>query len=356
MKKSVLSLAVFSALSACAVGVHAQTNVQVYGVMDAGVEVLTNATPTGGTETRVISGGKNTSRFGFRGSEDLGGGLKAVFNLEGGVYLDNGTGDSALFKRHAYVGLDGHYGRLVIGRSFSTSYDMVLQFDPIGYSPNYSWATSTNGSGPSKYGMATAFDNLIKYSGKTGDFNYGASLGLGEQPGGASDGRKYAVGAAWHHAGFGLMANYEQINGNAVVAATGNRDQTTATHFGADYKTSLWRATAGMRIYKLDSGKAATPDVEGNTYWAGVSYYVKPAWTFTGAVYHVDVRNVAAGADADPTLYVLRAMYSMSKRTTLYATAGFANAKNDKLVSLARDGAGYASTQRGITLGIQHRF
>ncbi len=357
MKKSLLSLALFSAFSIGATAIaHAQTNVQVYGLIDAGVEQLTNATPSNASQVKVISGGKNTSRWGFRGTEDLGGGLKAVFNLEGGVLLDTGNLDGVLFKRQAYVGLENNYGRVVIGRSFTTTYDFVILFDPLGYAPNYSWATSTNASGPSKYGMTTAFDNLIKYSGATGGFKYGATIGLGEQPGGANDGRKYAVAGSYTTGPFAAMASYERINGNAVVAATGNRDETTAYHLAADYKLTDWRFLAGMRGYKLKAGKAATADIKGDTYWAGVSYYVKPAWTFTGAVYYVDVKNVAAGQDADPTMYVLRSLYALSKRTDLYGVIGYAKAKHNKLVSLSRDDGGFADHQRGITLGIQHRF
>lgn len=359
MNKSLLSLALFSAFSAlsiAATGAHAQSNVQVYGLIDAGVEQLNNATASGASMTKVVSGGKNTSRWGFRGVEDLGGNLKAVFNLEGGILLDTGNLDGVLFKRQAYVGLEGNGGRVVIGRSFTTTYDFVILFDPLGYAPNYSWATSTNASGPSKYGMTTAFDNLVKYSGSTGDFKYGATVALGEQPGSASDGRKYAVAGSWTRGPFAAMAAYERINGNAVVAATGNRDETSAYHLAADYKLTDWRFTAGVRGYKLVAGRAATADIKADTYWGGVSYYAQPAWTFTGAVYYVDVKNVAAGQDADPTMYVLRSMYALSKRTDLYASAGYARAKNNKLVSLSRDDPGFASTQRGVTVGIQHRF
>ena len=353
MKKSALTLAVLALAAGAA---QAQSNVQVYGLLDVGMETANNKSATGGSQTSVISGGMNTSRWGLRGTEDLGGGLKAVFNLEGGILLDTGNLDGVLFKRQAYVGLENNYGRVVIGRSFTTTYDFVILFDPLGYAPNYSWATSTNASGPSKYGMTTAFDNLIKYSGSTGEFKYGATIGLGEQPGGANDGRKYSAGASWTHGPFAAMATYERINGNAVVAATGNRDETTAYHLAADYKLTDWRFTAGMRGYKLKAGKAATADIKGDTYWAGVSYYVKPAWTFTGAVYYVDVKNVAAGQDADPTMYVLRSLYALSKRTDLYGVIGYAKAKNNKLVSLSRDDGGFADHQRGITVGIQHRF
>jgi predicted porin len=354
MKKSVLSLAVLAAL-AIGGAAHAQTNVQVYGLIDAGVESLNHANASQGSVVKVISGGKNTSRWGFRGTEELGGGLKAVFGLEGGILLDTGNADGPLFKRQAFVGLDGAFGRVVIGRSFTTTYDFVILFDPLGYAPNYSWATSTNASGPSKYGMTTAFDNLIKYSGSTGEFKYGATIGLGEQAGSAADSRKYSVGASWTHGGLGVMAAYEQVNGN-TLPATGSRDETTAYHLAADYKTGDLRLTAGMRGYKLESGKAATPDVRGDTYWAGVSYLLQPALTLTGAVYYVDVKNVAAGQDADPAMYVARALYALSKRTDLYAAAAYAKSKNGKLVSLSRDDPGFGTSQTGVTVGIQHRF
>jgi predicted porin len=354
MKKSVLSLAVLASL-AIGGAAHAQSNVQVYGLMDAGVEYVNHANAAQDSLVRVVSGAKNTSRFGFRGTEDLGGGLKAVFGLEGGVLLDTGAGDGPLFKRQAYVGLDGSFGRVVIGRSFTTTYDFVILFDPLGYAPNYSWATSSNASGPSKYGMTTAFDNLVKYSGKSGDFKYGATIGLGEQASSAADSRKYAVGASWTHSGLGVMATYEQINGNTVIT-TGNRDKTSAYHLAADYKTGPLRLTAGMRGYKLESGKAATPDVRADTYWAGVNYLIQPNVTLTGAVYHVNVKNVAAGQDADPTMYVARTLFALSKRTDLYLSAGYAKSKNGKLVSLSRDDAGFGTTQAGVTAGIQHRF
>jgi predicted porin len=354
MNKSVLSLAVLASLAIGGVA-QAQSNVQVYGLIDAGVESLNHASASQASVVKVISGGKNTSRWGIRGTEDLGGGLKAVVGLEGGILMDTGAADGALFKRQAFVGLEGSLGRVVIGRSFTTTYDFVILFDPLGYAPNYSWATSTNASGPSKYGMTTAFDNLIKYSGSSGEFKYGATIALGEQPGSAADGRKYSVAGSWTHAGLGLMASYEQINGN-VLPATGNRDETSAYHLAADYKTGDLRLTAGVRGYKLEAGKAATADVRADTYWGGVSYLVQPALTLTGAVYYVNVKNVAAGQDADPTMYVLRSLYALSKRTDLYVAAAYAKAKNGKLVSLSRDDPGFASSQSGITAGIQHRF
>jgi predicted porin len=150
------------------------------------------------------------------------------------------------------------------------------------------------------------------------------------------------------------MASYEQVNGNTVVA-TSNRDKTTAFHLGATYKQGPLQYFAAMRGYKLQSGKANTADVQGDTYWGGVTYTAYP-WTLAGAVYHVNTKNLPAAKDADPTMFVARAMYSLSKRVWLYASVGHAKADHGQLVGLSRDDAGFASTQTGITTGIQYRF
>jgi predicted porin len=333
----------------------AQSNVAIYGLIDAGVDYTTNATPTKASQVRVISGGKNTSRWGVRGSEDLGGGLKATFQLESGILLDTGAQDGVLFKRQATVGLEGSFGKVVMGRSFTTAYDFGILFDPLGYAPNYSWATSTNATGSSKYGMTTQFDNIIKYSVQTGEFKFGASVGLGEQATGAADSRKYAIGGAYTHGPLSVMGTYEGINGN-VLAATGRRDETSALHLAADYREGPWRFSAGLRDYKLESGKAATADIKATTYWGGVSYLIQPTVTLTGAIYYADIKNVAANADADPIMYVARTLFAMSKTTDLYVSAAYAKAKNNKLVGLSRDDPGFANTQAGLTAGIQKRF
>jgi predicted porin len=352
MMKSAPALAVLAALFLN--DSHAQTDVQVYGLIDAGVESVNHADPYGGTLVRVISGGKNTSRWGLRGTEDLGGGLKAVFNLEGGILMDTGASDGAIFRRQANVGLEGGFGRVVVGRSFTTTYDLVIRFDPMGFAPNYSWATTGGASGPSKYGMTTAFDNLLKYTGRSGNVTFGASVGLGEHAGSTADNRKYALGGAWLADGFGLMASHEQVNG-ATPAVTGKRDKTNATHVAASYEAGDWRYLAGMRSYRRADGQAETPVLRGDTYWAGVTH-VAGKVTLTGAVYRIDTKNLPADRDANPTMLVARAMYALSKRTVLYLAIAHARAANGQPVSLSRDDPGFRTTQTGLTTGIQHRF
>lgn len=359
MKKSLLPLAVLATIAGAA---QAQSSVTVYGIMDTGVEYTTHANAANDSVLRLTSGGQNTSRFGFKGSEDLGGGLKALFQLEGGMFIDTGVGDGALFKRQANVGLEGGFGRVVAGKSFTTTYDFMLPFDPMGYAPDYSWVTSGNGTGVSKYGMPTAFDNIIKYHGKFGGFNVGASYGFGEVAGTTSDSARYALGLGYANGPFSIGTSYDRVNGN-TVAATGNKNQAATVHLGAAYQvTSSVALKGGYRNYKLVAGAAATPDVRADMYWGGVNYQATAAVGLTGVIYHQDVKNVADRTDADPTMYVFRAKYALSKRTDLYAAAAYAKAKNNQLVGLTRDStadggvSGFASSQTGLIAGIQHRF
>ena len=355
MKKTAFSLAAMAVLAAAAGAAQAQSNVTVYGLLDVGVDNTSNASASKGSLSRVSSGGMNTSRWGIRGNEDLGGGLKAVFNLEGGIQMDTGAMDgNVLFRRQAYVGLEGSYGRLVLGRSFTTVYDFVLPFDPMGYAPFYSWGTSANGSGPSKYGMTTGFDNLVKYSGKAGDFKFGASYGFGEKATGSQDSAKFSSGVTYTAGPVSLLATFERINADSI--AGGARDKTTSYHLGAMYNEGPWKVQAVARDYKFDPATSGKPDLRATLYWGGVSYLTTPQVTLTGAIYYQDVKNVAANTDADPIMYVARVRYALSKRTDLYVAGAYAKAKHKQLVSLSRDDAGFGDTQRGLIAGIQHRF
>lgn len=339
----------------------AQSNVQIYGVMDAGVEYVTNAAASGGDVTKVYSGGSNNSRLGFRGSEDLGGGLKAVFNLESGLLIDDGTVDGPLFRRQANVGLEGKFGRVVVGRSFTTVYDFIVPFDPMGYAPRYSWIPTGNGTLSSKYGMTTGFDNMVKYQGQFNKLKIGASYGAGEVAGNASDGRKFAAGAAYELGALRFVMTGERVNG--VSNALGARSESKVYHAAAAYNVSeALSLKAGHRHLKL--ARAAGPDVRADTWWAGTNYELSPAIDLTGVVYYVNIKAGVTPSDtaADPMMFVVRAKYSFSKRTSVYATAAHAKAKGGVPIGISRDNnedggvTGLADRQTGLLVGIQHRF
>jgi predicted porin len=336
-------------------GAYAQTNVSIYGVMDSGVE-YTNHAGTAGSAVRLMSGGTNTSRIGFKGAEDLGGGLKAIFQLEGGILLDTGASDGNLFGRQANVGFQGGFGRVVAGRSYSTTYDFMLPFDPQGYSPLYSWATSGNATGGRKDGMLTGVSNMIKYQGEFGGVKIGATYGFGETAGDTSDSSKYALAGGYTGGPFSAALVYDRVNGTAAPATPGKFDKTTTIHLGLGYAINpSVKVLFGYRDYKKALASGAS-DLRSDMYWTGVSYKASPAVTLTSAVYYQNIKNVAAGTDADPLLFALRAKYTMSKRTFLYASLGYARAKNNQLVSVSRDDAGFADNQTGVTVGVQHRF
>lgn len=351
MKKSLFALAAFGTVAGA---VQAQTNVTVYGLMDTGIEYVNHANAAGDRQLNLRSGGMNTSRLGFRGSEDLGGGLKALFQLEGGLLLDTGASDGALFGRQANVGMEGHFGRVIAGRSYSTTYDFLLPFDPMGYSPLYSWATSGNATGGRKDGMLTGVSNLIKYQGTFGGVKLGATYGFGEAAGSTSDSARYALGAGYAAGPFSVAAVYDRING--TIAANGAHDEADTAHLGLAYElTNGIKLQAGYRNYKKSFASGAA-DLRSDMIWGGVNYKAGSALTLTGAVYFQNIKNVAAGADADPRMLVLRAKYDLSKRTSLYATTAHARGKNNLPVSVSRDDAGFGSTQTGVVAGIQHRF
>jgi predicted porin len=347
--------AVAAAAALLSGGAYAQTNVSIYGLMDSGVE-YTNHAGAKGSALRLMSGGTNTSRIGFKGSEDLGGGLKAIFQLEGGILLDTGESDGNLFGRQANVGLQGGFGRVVAGRSYSTTYDFMLPFDPQGYSPLYSWATSGNATGGRKDGMLTGVNNLIKYQGEFGGVKLGATYGFGETAGSTSDSAKYALAAGYTGGPFSSALVYDRVNGTAAAAAPGVFDKTTTVHLGLGYEINPdVKLMFGYRNYKKALASGA-PDLRSDMYWTGVTWKASSTVKLSSAVYYQNIKNVAAGADADPLLFALRAEYVMSKRTFLYTSVGYARAKNNKLVSVSRDDAGFADNQTGVTVGIQHRF
>ncbi|MFZ6773475.1 porin [Undibacterium sp. SXout7W] len=348
--KKLVSVASLLCLASAA---QAQSNVTIYGLLDANITYNNNADANKGNQFKLNSGGMNTSRFGFRGTEDLGNGLKAIMQLEGGILLDTGASDGDIFGRQANVGLQGDFGRVVAGRSYSTTYDFILPYDPMGYAPQYSWATSAGATGSRKDGMLTTVSNLVKYQYDGKGYKLGASYGFGEVAGDTSGNAKYILAGSVFDGSWAAVVTYEQNNSAPVTG--GNYDQAKVWHLAGTYDLGSTKLFAGYRNFKktLATGSA---DQRSDLYWIGANYNLTPQWTLTGVYYAQDIKNVAPGADADPSLLALRAKYALSKRTDLYVAAGFAKASNNKLTGVSRDDAGFANSQNSATVGIQHRF
>ena len=340
-------------LAAVAPAAHAQSSVTLYGLLDTYIEYRTHNNAALDSRWALNSGGMNTSRWGLRGSEDLGGGLKAIFQLEGELALDTGAGGSNLFGRQANVGLEGGWGRLVAGRSFSTTYDFIIGFDPMGYAPAYSWATSAGATGGRKDGMVTGVSNLLKYRGEFAGVRVGASYGFGEVAGNSADAATANLGLGYGIGGLQLVATAEQINGTSTPA--GARDRTRTYHVGASYDFGGVKLFGVMRDYGKHFA-AGGADNDSRTWWVGASWLPMPALTLTAAYYKQDIRssNTAPLVD-DPSLVVLRARYALSKRTDVYAVVGRADAKSG-VAGVSRDDVTFGDNQTGVAFGMQHRF
>lgn len=247
-------------------------NVQLYGVMDAAIASEDNGVAR---HTVVNSGNQSSSRWGVRGTEDLGNGLKALFNLEAGVAIDTGAADSSLFGRRAVVGLEGAFGTLTVGREYSPIASVAGASDITGqgfYGSNlsaFSYLTRRlSNSVNYKSQSLSGFKVLAAYSAgetTTGPKSDLKGVGLEYAQGNlyvgtayhtnnnnvAGDTKEYAVGAAYKFGDF-------EVKGNWLVsdpAAANNKF--TQYNLGAAYAMGPGKFFVNLQQNKIENGAKA---------------------------------------------------------------------------------------------------
>ena len=385
MKKTLIA---FAALSAIAGMAQAQSTVTLYGLLDGNVQSL--KTSVGGasvpagtiqslTQARVDTGGLNGSRWGMRVSEDLGGGLAVVGNLESGFNLDTGSSAQGglLFGRRANVGLSGGFGTVVIGRN-SSSYDdvsgdhaMMEQtiFDPSNTNNGNSAAAASalkNAATPAAVvsaalpflagrnttwvGYNTRFNNSIKfssanYSGFSGSFMYA----LGED-------KTTAVGASRT-----ISANLKYANGPLVVSGGYQSEgiaQTATTSPRLD--NMLVSVSYDLGVAKIGGGYniAKYKDVsQGVSLDGQKEYNLSVAVPFGATVLSAGYARSKGNDLGVSTGFGVQALYSLSKRTTLYtgaqSTKAYDRVANAVLLASPTSTIGNTTT---YGVGIRHRF
>lgn len=224
MKKSLLALA---ALTAFAGAASAQSSVTLFGIMDAGFARLSQKTLTGTavsskTVTGMENSGLNSSRLGVRGVEDIGGGLKAGFHLEGQIFNDTGTGQGATagwtWERRSTVSLMGGFGEIRLGRDYSTNFNNVAAYDPFGV--NGVGTTSTvnmiNANGANGNGVdAVRANNSVSYfTPALGGFTLQAMYSFGENTsGGAKTNNHWGIRAGFAAGPVSVHGNYAKTEG-----------------------------------------------------------------------------------------------------------------------------------------------
>ena len=402
MNRKVLALAVAGAFAGVA---HAQTNVQIYGIVDAGVSHVTKvaaataANPTGtGSRTGIDSGLRQASRFGFRGKEDLGNGLDAIFALEGGIAIDNGTSTQggALFGRKSIVGLAGkNFGDLELGRRKDFIDEVSGPFSSI--APFGTFVTKVHANNLDRVG-GNRSNNIIYYSTpKFNGFQANVTYGFGEAAGDNSAGSGFGVGAKYLNGPFGIGFGYWQSKRG--VTATSSADQgapsgagckTTNIGNAGDTCIKTWMLGSSYKFGNMTvrgtyskveqplitAAGAAAPafattftstagtgafaaggsnNSEANIVDVGLDYYVGN-WKLMTSLIQSRYKFVGATDDGRLTQGLIGFQYDMSKRTALYGTAAHMTASNMYSPGIIGGAPGADNSTTAFGVGIRHKF
>lgn len=390
MKKSLLALAVLGAFAGAA---NAQSSVTIYGIVDTGVVYQSKvATPTGGTGSKfsLNSGVIQGSRIGFKGTEDLGGGLSAVFNLEAGFSNDTGALDDSktsntLFRRKSVVGLAGNFGSVLLGRQTDfadtiSSYTSVQDFGgwtgAAGHNLDRLEGTRTNNS------ISYTTANL---NGFTGNLMYG----FGETAGQTSAGQAFGVGGKYDNGPLGLGINYYQSKAGStpadasLLAATGTNQFTNGTNNGStaqkvlnvaasyqfgparvygnwsrvkqDLNTQANLTAAGVGSLATISNRTLAASNKADIYEIGTAYSLSPSLKLLAAVDHTRAQFDGVSGKAKLTQVSLGTDYWLSKRTDLYAFLAYSKATDLNNPGVA-DSSGTDGNQGAVAVGIRHKF
>lgn len=383
MRRAILVSSTFVFSSAT----YAQTGLTFYGRLDAGFEYVTGV-PGGASpgesatrssnRLRAESGNWGASVWGLKGAEDLGGGVKAQFKLEGGFNTMTGTGpgDNGIFNRLATVGLSSaNSGTVLAGRQFFIS-NGIWDFDPLGQTAwssaslvrGRNWPFTSNSISYQSPTLA-GFDLYGQYS-LSNATNWN---GNGTTP----QGRQAGVQVTYTSSIFQIRGIYDEIrnasngtlyghpqdsvNGENVSGGIfeASREYTVAVNLFLD----PFKIQAGYQAIR-SSGAANVPPAQPTTLdhqWGGVTWNPTPATALMAAIYHVNGNNGAGNA----TLYTLGSSYRLSKRTTL--NMQIATTRNSKVANygLAPNNPGTAvatgnplpgHSQSGVYAGMQHSF
>lgn len=304
MQKKLIALAVAGLVAAPAM---AQSNVTIYGVADA---YFGFGSDNNNDISAIDSGGLAGSRIGFKGSEDLGNGLKAVFTLEQGYAIDTGAAspkvDDSVFSRQAWVGLQGSFGTVSLGRQYApgyflADYDALLssKISPQSTLSGLSRMTITPNS-PARW------DNSVKYTGSFDAVNVQAIYSMGKDESkdtGVNDDNKYGLSAAYANGPVNVGVIYHNVG-------YGTKDQSEWL-IGASYDFGMAKVAGS---YQAASNIGGTANADSKLWNLGVIVPVGG-----GNVHLAYAKLDEDGTSADPFSYTLAYTYPFSKRTTAYA-------------------------------------
>ena len=360
MKKSLIALAVLAASGAA----MAQSSVTLFGIVDTAVGYVDNANAAGDSVYGLTTSGNATSRLGFRGVEDLGGGLKAGFWLEGEIFGDDGNAAGFNFTRRSTVSLMGGFGEVRMGRDLTPNYSKTISYDLFGqtgigqFMGWTDWATNSDvGTTVSTADASNVrSSNMISYyTPNFGGLTAGLGYGFDEQTTGKA-GRYVGGYVAYDNGPLSLAASYDQrdlvLNVGVPVARSAVLDRDTFT-LGGSYNLNVVKLNA---IVQQSKYKALGESEKVNAYALGVSAPVGAGEVkLQYALY--DNKLIESKAHQLSLGYV----HNLSKRTAVYGTVSYMDNKDDSNLglqakNLSTGGPGRGESQTGVQVGIRHAF
>jgi predicted porin len=356
VKRITLTLAA-AGLGLAAGAASAETSVTLYGIADVSIRYLsTSAGSVGqdGSRVSMENGAISNSRWGLRGSEDLGNGNRAFFRLENGFNMQNGNSSATgkTFGRLAYVGLDGgNIGQLTLGLQNTPMFDLLADyFDPltVGNYDQNAWLPAAM--------SRVRTNNMTKYANTIGDLSLALSWANGESWEDHKAGQQYGASLRYMVGKLGLGAAYQQTYDG------GNSDlRQRVWNLNASYQFDSAKVFAGYYNGRDETGwvnavmggtTTASLDRKDNGYFAGVTWQATPRWAITGAGYYDQSKNVVTDGDKGKR-YALVAVaeYSLSKRSQVYGTVDW-----NKVSDAASGEIAGKSNQVGAAVGFRHIF
>lgn len=335
MKTILLGLS--ATLGLLSVPAWAESSVTLYGLIDEGIRFATNqpASPGYGKKLYMSEGIGTGNRWGIKGSEDLGGGTAAIFDLQSGFNPATGGLDQQgqLFGRYAFVGLSNNrFGTLKLGRQYGTGFDFIATFDEVqvGNQNPVDWEI---------FLLGVRFDNTVQYSNTFGPVAVEIQRSFGGQPGSESKGSTTALNAIYTAGGLKMgvlgQQSKDSANHNMYAASLGARYDFAKATLYSYYIYS--RRDAGFSIAANSSGGAlANTNIIGNAntvagtgaqtkaridnlFNLGGAYMPTPYVKLTVGGLYDHVSNVAGSQSGHIASFYGIADYLLSKRTDVYA-------------------------------------
>lgn len=335
----------------------AQTNVVFYGVLDLGISVDGGGLAASANQVRVTSGMATQSRWGFRGSEDLGGGLAAFFVLEGGIHADTGTStqNNTIFGRNTAVGLRGNFGAISIGvqdTPLFTTLNTVV--DPL----RNGIIRSNNLMAPT--GFRTG-NSVLWRSREFAGFSGDLMVAPGEVAGDSTASR--AIGGSFGYARGPLTARVAYHQKNNDTATLKNTEAARNTLLGANYDFGPLKGFLGYEINRgpnsaplnntaaVFGGAPPTASTDSRDLLLAASM---PFGASTVVLSYVH-KNDRTRFDQDAHQLGAAYMYAFSKRSDIYTS--YAKIHNQHGAAYTEGNSEEPGTgNRQFTIGLRHRF